>query len=272
MLSIPITTLPNGVQIPQLGLGTSHNGGYSEAALLHGLQLGLRHVDTAQRYGTEAAVGSCVAQLQLERDQLFLTSKLWPASYGQITEATRRSLTNLQTDYLDLYLLHWPQSFDGASISETWRSMELLLESGKARSIGVSNFLERHLDPLLEEASVIPHVNQVEFHPFQQNRSLVKYCHGHNICVEGWSPLAKGAVIGNKTIKTIAEAKGVTEAQVAIRWSLQSGIITIPKSTKINRLDQNCDVFGFELSSDEMQKMSTLDCDMRVSWDPRTVV
>ena len=272
MLSIPSIKLPNGVQIPQLGLGTSHNGGYSEAALLHGLQLGLRHVDTAQRYGTEAAVGSCVAKLQLERDQLFLTSKLWPAHYSQITEATRRSLTNLQTDYLDLYWLHWPQSFDGASIAETWRSMELLLESGKARSIGVSNFLEHHLNALFKEASVIPHVNQIEFHPFQQNRSLLKYCKEQNICVEGWSPLAKGAIIGNKTIKTIAETKGVTEAQVAIRWSLQSDIITIPKSTKISRLEQNCDVFDFELSSSEMLKISSLDSNMRVSWDPSNVV
>ena len=165
---IPTITLSNGVSIPQLGLGTSHNGGYNEETLLHALRMGVTHLDTAQRYGTEAAIGHCISNLNIDRSKMFLTTKLWPANYSNITEATNTSLANLNTDYIDLYLLHWPQSFDGSSITDAWRSMELLLEAGKVRAIGVSNFLETHLDDLLQEASVTPHVNQIEHHPFCQ--------------------------------------------------------------------------------------------------------
>ena len=171
---IPTITLSNGVSIPQLGLGTSHNGGYNEETLLHALRMGVTHLDTAQRYGTEAAIGHCISNLNIDRGKMFLTTKLWPASYSNIAEATNTSLANLNTDYIDLYLLHWPQSFDGSSITDAWRSMELLLEAGKVRAIGVSNFLETHLDDLLQEASVTPHVNQIEHHPFCQV-SVSKY-------------------------------------------------------------------------------------------------
>ena len=146
--SIPTVKLSNGVEIPQLGLGSSHHGGFSQETFSHALGLGLRLIDTAQRYDTEEAIGQCIARSARDRGELFLTTKLWPQHYGTCSEATARSLSNLNTDYLDLYLLHWPQAFDGTSITEVWRSMELLLESGKARAIGVSNFLERHLGEL----------------------------------------------------------------------------------------------------------------------------
>ena len=146
--SIPTVKLSNGVEIPQLGLGSSHHGGFSPETFSHALGLGLRLIDTAQRYGTEEAIGQCIARTATERIELFLTTKLWPQSYVRVLEATSTSLSNLKTDYLDLYLLHWPQAFDGGSITETWRSLELLLESEKVRAIGVSNFLERHLGRL----------------------------------------------------------------------------------------------------------------------------
>ena len=146
--SIPTVKLVNGVEIPQLGLGTSHHGGFSEETFSHALGLGVRLIDTAQRYGTEEAIGQCIARTGTERRDLFLTTKLWPQHYGTCSEATARSLSNLNTDYLDLYLLHWPQAFDGTSIAEVWRSMELQLESEKVRAIGVSNFLDRHLGKL----------------------------------------------------------------------------------------------------------------------------
>lgn len=146
--SIPRVKLSNGVELPQLGLGTSHHGGFSEETFIGALDLGVRLIDTAQRYGTEEAIGQCIARTGIERADLFLTTKLWPQHYGTCSEATARSLSNLNTDYLDLYLLHWPQAFDGASITQVWRSLELLLESEKVRAIGVSNFLERHLGEL----------------------------------------------------------------------------------------------------------------------------
>ena len=146
--TIPTVRLSNGVEMPQLGLGTSHNGGYSEEALCHALKLGVSLIDTAQRYGTEEAIGRCVSLTGREREQLFLTTKLWPRNYGRVSESTNESLSNLNTDYLDLFLLHWPQPFDEASIADTWRSLELLLESEKVKAIGVSNFLERHLGKL----------------------------------------------------------------------------------------------------------------------------
>ena len=146
--SIPRVKLVTGAEIPQLGLGTSHHGGFSEETFRGALGLGVRLIDTAQRYGTEEAIGQCIARTGIERSELFLTTKLWPQNYGTCSEATARSLSNLNTDYLDLYLLHWPQAFDGTSITQVWRSLELLLESGKVRAIGVSNFLERHLGEL----------------------------------------------------------------------------------------------------------------------------
>ena len=145
---VPRVRLGNGVEMPQLGIGTSHGGGYSEEALCHALQLGVGLIDTAQRYGTEEKVSHCISLTGRDRTELFLTTKLWPDRYARVSEATATSLSNLKTDYLDLYLLHWPQAFDGASITDTWRSLELLLESEKVRAIGVSNFLERHLGRL----------------------------------------------------------------------------------------------------------------------------
>ena len=146
--SIPTVKLANGVELPQLGLGTSHHGGFSEETFCFALGQGLKLIDTAQRYGSEEAIGRCIARMGRQREDLFLTTKLWPQHYGTCSEATARSLSNLNTDYLDLYLLHWPQAFDGTPITEVWRSLELLLESEKVRAIGVSNFLERHLGKL----------------------------------------------------------------------------------------------------------------------------
>jgi len=269
----PTTTLANGVCIPMLGLGTSHQGGYSEDAINHALMLGCRHVDTAQRYGSEEGVGRAVRDAGLDRGEVFLTTKLWPESYGAeaCMQATSLSLSNLNTDFIDLYLLHWPGGRNPREITETWRTMELLLESGKARAIGVSNFQERHLVRLLEEASVVPHVNQIEFHPYQQDLKLIDFCRERDICVGGYSPLAKGKVLEDTMVEQVARESGVTMAQVVIRWSLQRGIITIPKSTKVNRVQENYNVFKFELNSEQMSKLDNLQRNLRVTWDPSNV-
>jgi len=235
--------------------------------------LGCRHVDTAQRYGSEEGVGRAVRDAGLDRGEVFLTTKLWPESYGAeaCMQATSLSLSNLNTDFIDLYLLHWPGGRNPREITETWRTMELLLESGKARAIGVSNFQERHLVRLLEEASVVPHVNQIEFHPYQQDLKLIDFCRERDICVGGYSPLAKGKVLEDTMVEQVARESGVTMAQVVIRWSLQRGIITIPKSTKVNRVQENYNVFKFELNSEQMSKLDNLQRNLRVTWDPSNV-
>eukprot|EP00090_Calanus_glacialis_P025013 TRINITY_DN3885_c0_g1_i1.p1 TRINITY_DN3885_c0_g1~~TRINITY_DN3885_c0_g1_i1.p1 ORF type:complete len:286 (-),score=89.24 TRINITY_DN3885_c0_g1_i1:442-1224(-) len=259
--------------MPQLGLGTSHQGGYSEEAIRHALLVGCRHVDTAQRYGSEEGVGKAVMESGLDRGELFITTKLWPDYYGNkaCMEATSLSLSKLNMDYVDLYLLHWPGARNSQELLETWRTMELLLESGKARAIGVSNFQERHLLRLLEDASIAPHVNQIEFHPYQQDLELINFCKERNICVGGYSPLAKGRVVDDPVVKQVAKEKGVTAAQVVIRWSLQREIITIPKSTKVDRVTENFNVLEFALNLEQMSMLDSLDRDMRVTWDPSTV-
>ena len=269
----PYITLSNGVTMPQLGLGTSHQGGYSEEAIKHALLVGCRHVDTAQRYGSEEGVGKAVLESGLDRGELFITTKLWPEYYGNkaCMEATSLSLSRLNMDYVDLYLLHWPGARNSQEMLETWRTMELLLESGKARSIGVSNFQERHLQRLLEDASITPHVNQIEFHPYQQDLELINFCKERNICVGGYSPLAKGRLLDDPMVKQVAKEKGVTAAQVVIRWSLQKDIITIPKSTKVDRVTENFNVLEFDLNLEQMSKLDSLERGMRVTWDPSTV-
>ena len=269
----PYITLSNGVTMPQLGLGTSHQGGYSEEAIKHALLVGCRHVDTAQRYGSEEGVGKAVMESGLDRGELFITTKLWPEYYGNkaCMEATSLSLSRLNMDYVDLYLLHWPGARNSQEMLETWRTMELLLESGKARSIGVSNFQERHLQRLLEDASITPHVNQIEFHPYQQDLELINFCKERNICVGGYSPLAKGRLLDDPMVKQVAKEKGVTAAQVVIRWSLQKDIITIPKSTKVDRVTENFNVLEFDLNLEQMSKLDSLERGMRVTWDPSTV-
>jgi len=266
-------TLSNGVAIPQLGLGTSHQGGFSLEAIRHALLVGCRHIDTAQRYGSEEGVGKAVTESGIERKELFITTKLWPDFYGNkaCLEATARSLSILNMDYVDMYLLHWPGARSQGEMIDTWRTMELLLESGKTRAIGVSNFQERHLNRLLEEASVVPHLNQIEFHPYQQDLGLINFCKENDICVGGYSPLAKGRVVSDPVIEHIAKKVGVTTAQVAIRWSMQKGIITIPKSTKVDRVVENFKVVDFDLNPDDIQMIDKLEKNMRVTWDPSTV-
>ena len=266
-------TLSNGVTIPQLGLGTSHQGGFSLEAIKHALLVGCRHIDTAQRYGSEEGVGKAVTESGIERKELFITTKLWPDFYGKkaCMDATTRSLSVLNMDYVDMYLLHWPGARNPAEMTDTWRTMELLLECGKTRAIGVSNFQERHLQRLLDEASVVPHLNQIEFHPYQQDMGLINFCKENEICVGGYSPLAKGRVVNDPVVGNIAKEFGVTAAQVAIRWSIQRGIITIPKSTKVERVVENFKVFDFDLKANDIQMIDNLERNMRVTWDPTTV-
>ncbi|XP_030630319.1 uncharacterized oxidoreductase ZK1290.5 isoform X2 [Chanos chanos] len=272
MQSSPTVPLSNGLQIPILGLGTSHHGGYSNEAVLYALrECGIRHIDTAKRYGCEEALGKAVAESSVPRQDLWLTTKLWPGDYGyqSTKEAFRASCVRLGVEYLDLYLMHWPDcTVQGRSNrevrAETWRAMEDLYDEGLCQAIGVSNFLVPHLEELKEDCGVVPHVNQVEYHPFQQPRVLMDYCCKEGITFEGYCPLAKGQALIHPTILQIANKYGRTASQICIRWSIQNGVITIPKSTKPERILENCQVFGFTLKEDDMECIKRLHSDKKL--------
>ncbi|XP_039339458.1 uncharacterized oxidoreductase ZK1290.5-like isoform X2 [Mauremys reevesii] len=248
-LGFPTLPLANGLHIPVLGLGTSHQGGYSHDAVVYALQkCGIRHIDTAKRYGCELLLQNAIKESDVKREDLWITTKLWHSDYGyeNTKQACLDSCKRLGVQYLDLYLVHWPDAqVPGKSNrkvrAETWRAMEDLYEKGLCRSIGVSNFLINHLEQLKEDCKITPHVNQVEYHPFQRPQELVDYCRSRNIVFEGYCPLAKGEALTHPNIIQLAKKYGKTPAQICIRWSIQNGIVTIPKSTKIERIRENCE-------------------------------
>ncbi|KGL75846.1 putative oxidoreductase ZK1290.5, partial [Tinamus guttatus] len=258
---------------------TSHHGGYSHDAVVYALQkCGIRHIDTAKRYGSESLLQKAIRDSGVRREDLWITTKLWPGDYGY--ESTKRacleSCKRLGVEYLDLYLIHWP----GAHVpdksnrevrAETWRAMEELYEEGLCRSIGVSNFLMSHLEQLEEDCVIIPHVNQVEYHPFQRPQELVDYCRNKNIVFEGYCPLAKGEALTHPTIIQLAKKYGRSPAQICIRWSIQNGIVTIPKSTRAERIQENCKVFDFTIAEEDVGILNSLHDGRRVSWDPSPV-
>ncbi|XP_023132346.2 glyoxal reductase [Amphiprion ocellaris] len=275
----PTVPLSNGLHIPILGLGTSHRGGYCHDAVVYALtHCGVRHIDTAQHYGCEEKLGKAIKESGLPRSDLWITNKLWPGDYGYkaAKKACLDSCSEMGVEYFDLYLMHWPDpQRPGCSNreirAETWRALEELYKEGVCRAIGVSNFVIRHLEQLKEDCSVVPHVNQVEYHPFQQPKQLIDYCHQEGIVFEGFSPLAKGQVISNPIVCQIAEKHQRTPAQICIRWSIQNGVVTIPKSTKKTRVQENCEVFGFQLEDDDMTALASLHDGRHVSWDPTNV-
>ncbi|XP_075038657.1 9,11-endoperoxide prostaglandin H2 reductase-like isoform X2 [Mixophyes fleayi] len=280
MAKYPTVQLSSGQHIPVVGLGMSHDGGYSHNALLYALgNCGIRHIDTAKRYGNEELVGKAISESGVKREELWITTKLWPGDYGyeKATQACLNSCERLGLEYLDLYLMHWPDAdIPGKSArevrAETWTALEDLYYKGICRSIGVSNFLIHHLEQLQEDCSVVPHLNQVEYHPFQRPQELVDYCVKKNIVFGGYSPLAKGEALTHPAILKIAKHYGKTPAQICIRWSIQNGIITIPKSTKENRIRENFQVFDFSLADWDIFTLNSLHDGRHVSWDPSDIL
>lgn len=268
--TVPAVTLNNGVQMPQLGFGVFQvPDPETTAAVAAALDAGYRSIDTAAIYGNEAGVGRAIAESGLERDELFVTSKVWNSDQGFDTtlRAFDTSLGKLGLDRLDLYLIHWPTPERGRYV-DTWRALERLLAEGRVRAIGVSNFEPAHLDRLIAETDVVPAVNQVELHPALQNRTTTAANARHGIVTEAWSPLAQGAVLGEASVTSIAAAHGATPAQVVLRWHLQQGRVVIPKSVTPSRIAENFDVFGFELSADELAAIDALERDGRTGPHP----
>ena len=254
--------LNNGVEIPYLGLGVFQvkEGDETANAVHWAIEAGYRHIDTAALYGNEKSVGIGIRKSGIDRKKIFVTTKLWKDDMlrGTQMQAFEKSLKLLQMDYVDLYLIHWPVA--GKSM-ESWKVLEEIYKSGKARAIGISNFMEKHLDALLKEAKIRPAVNQVECHPHLSQQPLADYCQKQGIAFEAWSPLGGtgGNLLNDPTLKKIADKHGKSAAQVTLHWELQRGLITIPKSIHQARIIANKDIYGFELSTDEMKAINSLD-------------
>ncbi|WP_313811456.1 aldo/keto reductase [Glutamicibacter sp.] len=268
--AIPTVTLNNGVEMPQVGFGVFQvPNEETTAAVADALKAGYRSIDTAAIYGNEEGVGKALAESGIAREDLFITSKLWIADlgYDQTLKAFEQSLQRLGLDYLDLYLIHWPAPAKDLYV-DSWKALEKLYAEKKIRAIGVSNFQPAHLDKLIEASTIVPVVNQVELHPALQNREVIAANAEHGIVTEAWSPLAQGAMLTDETILEIAAGHKVTAAQVILRWHLQEGRVIIPKSVTPSRIAANLDLFGFELTSDELASIDALDRDGRTGPHP----
>lgn len=271
-IPVPALALNDGVKIPQLGFGVFQiPPAETQAAVEEALAVGYRHVDTAAAYRNEAGVGSAVATSGLDREDVFVTTKLWNSQQGfDLTlRAFDKSLKQLGTDYLDLYLIHWPRP-DRDLFGETWHAFERLREEGLVRSIGVSNFRVEDLERLGQDAEQRPAVNQIELHPRFQQAELRAWGAEHDVATEAWSPLAQGELLRDGTIATIAAHHDRTPAQTILRWHLQIGNVVIPKSATPDRIRENFEVFDFELSEDDMAALERLDAGDRIGPDPST--
>ncbi|AJS60201.1 aldo/keto reductase [Paenibacillus sp. IHBB 10380] len=267
------TTLHNGVKMPWFGLGVFQveEGPELENAVKTAIKNGYRSIDTAAIYGNEEGVGQGIRQGMNEagiaREELFITSKVWNADLGyeSTIAAYETSLRKLGLEYLDLYLIHWPVE---GKFKEAWRALETLYKEGRVKAIGVSNFLVHQLEELMKDAEIKPMVDQVEHHPRLTQKELQVFCKENGIQFEAWSPLMQGQLLDNPELKEIADKHGKSIAQVILRWDLQNGVVTIPKSTKEHRIIENAAVFDFELTKEDMEQIDGLNQHLRVGPDP----
>lgn len=269
-MTIPTVTLNNGLEMPQLGFGVFQvPDSETTAAVATALEAGYRSIDTAAVYGNEAGVGRAIAASGIARDELFVTSKLWIDSlgYDNAMRGYEASLERLGLERLDLFLIHWPAPATDAYL-EAWRALAQLAADGRVGAVGVSNFLPEHLDRLAAVSDLVPAVNQVELHPALQNRETAAANAARGIVTEAWSPLAQGAVLRDTAVTAIADRHGVSTAQVVLRWHLQQGRVVIPKSVTPARIAANLDVFGFDLTSDELAAIDGLERDGRTGPHP----
>lgn len=264
-------TLNNGTKIPSIGLGVFRveDAKVAYETVKTALSVGYRHVDTAMIYSNEEAVGRAIRDSGIPREEIFLTTKLWNDDQrsGEVEEAIDASLKRLGMDYVDLYLVHWPVRMTYVSV---WKKMEAVYKSGKAKAIGVSNYKTHHLADLLKEAKVIPAVNQIECYPYLSQAATIQFCLERDIRPEAWGPLGAGQsdVLSNPVITEIAKERGLTPAQVVLGWNLERGVIVIPKSVHKERLIENLKCTDFELTDDDMTRISALNKDLRLGSDP----
>ncbi len=263
MTTVPSLKLNDGNTIPQLGFGVYQiKPEDTVEAVTRALELGYRHIDTAEMYGNEREVGEAVRASGIPRDQVYITSKL-NNGFHKPDDARRAfdgTIEALGSDYVDLFLIHWPlPTLYGGDYVSTWKTLESFKQDGRARSIGVSNFQVAHLERLAEETETVPAVNQIEVHPYLTNETVRAYGLSHNIATEAWSPIAQGKVLDDPTITEIAEKLGKTPAQVVLRWHIERGDIVFPKSVTPSRMKENFEIFDFELTDGEIAKIAALD-------------
>ncbi|CAM2915325.1 aldo/keto reductase [Paenibacillus sediminis] len=267
------TTLHNGVKMPWFGIGVFkvEEGSELVKAVKAAIKHGYRSIDTAAIYENEKSVGQAIHEAltenKLSREDLFVTSKVWNADLGyeSTLAAYETSLNKLGLDYLDLYLIHWPVK---GKYKQAWRALETLYKEGRVKAIGVSNFQIHHLEDVMKDAEIKPMVNQVEYHPYLTQTELLAFCKEQGIQMEAWSPLMQGQLLDNPVLKEIADKHGKSVAQVILRWDLQHGVVTIPKSTKEHRIIENASVFDFELTNEEVARIDELNQNHRVGPDP----
>jgi 2,5-diketo-D-gluconate reductase A len=263
MTNVPTIELNDGVRIPQLGFGVFQiKPDETAEAVKRALDIGYRHIDTAEMYGNEREVGQGVRDAGLDRAEVFITSKLNNGSHkpDDARRAFDKTLGALNSDYVDLFLIHWPlPTLYGGDFVSTWKVLEEFAKDGRARSIGVSNFEPAHLDRLAGETDTVPSVNQIEVHPYFANEAVRAYGREHGIVTEAWSPIAQGKVLDDPVITRIAEARGKSPAQVVLRWHIQRGDVVFPKSVTPERIKANFELFDFELDNADMDAISALD-------------
>jgi 2,5-diketo-D-gluconate reductase A len=276
MPQVPAVSLNDGNEIPQLGFGVFQIDPRETAeAVTHALEAGYRHIDTAEMYGNEAGVAEGIHAAGVPREEVFITSKLNNGAHepDAARQAFARTLEELDSGYVDLFLIHWPLPtlYDGDFVS-TWRVLEEFKADGRAHSIGVSNFLVDHLERVLDECEVVPAVNQIEIHPYFQQRDLVEFGSGHGIATEAYSPIAQGAVLDDAVISAIADEVGRSPGQVVLRWHIQHGFVVFPKSSHPERIRENFELFDFELSREQLARIDGLGRGEqgRTGADPRT--
>jgi 2,5-diketo-D-gluconate reductase A len=272
MAAVPTLTLNNGVEIPQLGFGVFLVPPESTVETLsHAIEIGYRHIDTAQMYRNEREVGQAIHGSGIDRSEFFVTSKLANnrLNFEQALSGIDASLEALNLDVLDLFLIHWPLPTVRDYV-ETWKAFEKILAGGRVRAIGVSNFQIAHLQRILDECEIVPAVNQIEAHPYLTQSELVSFDKTHGIATEAWSPIGRGAVLDNEVLVRIGELHAKTAAQVTLRWHIQRGSIIFPKSMSPARMRENFEIFDFQLSDDEVRQIDALDRGERVGPDPDT--
>ena len=265
----------NGRTMPKIGLGTYRVKDSDECreSVKYAIEQGYRSIDTAMIYGNEETVGQGIKEglesTGLSREDLFITSKLWLTDFGRqnVEDAYRQSVAKLGLDYLDLYLMHWPGTNEAVMI-DTWRGMEDLYKQNQVKNIGVSNFTPEHFEALLAQVSIKPVINQVEFHPYLTQNELRKYLEAQNIIMESWSPLMNSQILHDEVINEVANEVGKTPAQVVIRWNIQHDVVVIPKSVTPHRIEENLDLWNFELSDNQMERIDQLNQDKRIGPNP----
>ena len=261
-------TLNNGAEIPFIGFGTYNlHGKNAHKAVETALKAGYRLIDTAESYYNEKEVGEAINNSAIPRNEIFITTKLANENHGydKTLKAFDNSLKNLGQEYVDLYLIHWPS---GSQRDETWKAFEFLLGNGSCKSIGVSNYTVRHLNDLFQNSSTLPAVNQVEFNPYIYQKEILNFCREKNIQLEGYTPLTRTKKFTGNDLNNLSNKYGKSSAQILIRWSIQHNVITIPKSSHEDRIKENIDVFDFEISDDDMERLDSLNENFRLSPDP----